>query len=123
LESQSANKLAMYLPHFESISPAEANEKIVLAGKNAVVKLYSAINGASQLLSYALAEFAPRYQEKVSFYHIDLDANPSISEEYHVKLLPAILFFKEGKLVDVLAGLTPRTIIASKINKLFTDNN
>jgi thioredoxin 1 len=110
----------MYLPHFEKISTDEANEKIVLAGKNAVVKLYSAINGASQLLSYALAEFAPRYQDRVSFYHIDMDDNPSISEDYHVAQLPAILFFKDGKLVDILAGLTPRTVIAARINEFFS---
>jgi thioredoxin 1 len=107
----------MRLPHFKTIT--SANE-IICAKQNAVVKLYSAINGASQLLSYALADFAPRYKNQVEFYHVDIDESPAFPEEYHVELLPALLFFKEGRLVDMLTGLPQRTLIASKIDTLLT---
>jgi thioredoxin 1 len=111
----------MELPNFKAISQAQVNYEIIESKVDAVVKLCSAFSGASQLLAYALAEFQNQYRGLVEFYQIDIDEDPALAEQYHIDLLPTLLFFKKGKLVDKISGLASRTMISSKIYNLIVN--
>jgi thioredoxin 1 len=112
----------MELPNFKAISQDQVNHQIIALKADAVVKLCSAFNGASQLLAYALAEFQHQYQGSVEFYQIDIDADPGLTDQYHIDLLPTLLFFKKGELVDKISGLTSRTMISSRIHGLIINH-
>ncbi len=108
----------MELPNFKAINQEQVDHEIIESKADAVVKLCSAFNGASQLLAYALAEFQNQYRGIIEFYQVDIDNDPDLTERYHIDLLPTLLFFKKGQLVDKVCGLTSRTMISSRIHDL-----
>jgi thioredoxin 1 len=117
-----AKEQSMELRHLTQIDSISFDRDVIQAKSNAVVKLCSSWNGSSQLMGYALATFASQYQHIVRFFEIDIDDQPEIAEIYHIELVPTLLFFREGKLVDMLSGLSPRSIISSKIEYLISRN-
>jgi thioredoxin 1 len=108
----------MELSQFKQINARELEQHILLAKTNAVVKVCSSWSGSSHLLSNALSAFASDYRGRVDFYQIDIDEEPEVTETYRVELVPTLLFFRKGQLVDMLSGLMPRKIISAKLESL-----
>jgi thioredoxin 1 len=108
----------MTRPEVKTISGQQLIDAVVESKANAVVKLFTEWSGASQLLGFALLDFANQYHGKVEFFQVDIDADPALSDHFRIDLLPTLLFFKDGKLVDKLSGLNQRKTISSKINQL-----
>lgn len=51
----------------------------------------------------------------------DVDDNSEISVDYGIRQIPAVLFFKDGKLVEKLVGnSTTKSILESKIEQHFS---
>lgn len=46
---------------------------------------------------------------------VDVDDNSEISTEFGIRSIPAILIFKEGKVVDKIVGFVPENQIREKI--------
>jgi thioredoxin 1 len=112
----------MELHQFKQITSSEFSQQVLKAEANAVVKLCSSWSGASQLLGYALSAMANDFKGLVDFYQVDIDSEPELSEAYRVELIPTLLFFRRGKLVDMQAGLTSRKVILSKLELLISNN-
>ena len=52
-------------------------------------------------------EIAAEYDGKVKIAKIDVADNQLTSSRYSVLSLPSIMFFREGKVIDQLFGMTP----------------
>lgn len=103
---------------FQEITADQFADRIVLRKADALVKISSDWNGASQILCHTLQSLAPLYSGKVDFYSLNYNSESPMSDTYRVESIPTILFFKKGTLVDRLSGLTHRTIISNMINQL-----
>ncbi len=57
----------------------------------------------------ALAE---EYSDRVLVAKLDVDANPMTTHKYGIRGIPALLLFKEGKLVQQIVGVKPKEEIA-----------
>lgn len=102
----------------EEITAEQIASRIVLKKADAIVKISSDWNGASQMVCCTLQAQAEQYSDKVDFFSINYETEPSLSHTYGVANVPTILFFKKGMLVDKLSGLAHRTIISNKIFQL-----
>jgi thioredoxin 1 len=49
---------------------------------------------------------------------LDVEAQPRTPECYGVETLPALLFFKDGRVVDQLSGVVDKADIAAKLHVL-----
>lgn len=58
------------------------------------------------------------YQKIAIVAKTNAENNPEIAKRYNISHVPALLFFKDGKLVDRQAGPTPARILAEKLNQL-----
>ena len=48
---------------------------------------------------------------------LDVDANQRTSMRFNVRSIPTLLFFKDGKHVDTVVGLVPKTVLQERIDK------
>ncbi|MEN6441978.1 MAG: thioredoxin domain-containing protein [Syntrophobacter sp.] len=53
-------------------------------------------------------ELASEFSGKIKFAKMDLDKNPLIASQYQVKSVPAMLLFKNGRMVNQLLGALPK---------------
>ena len=62
-------------------------------------------------------EIAQEYDGKVKFVKINVEQNLETAKQYSVSGIPCLLVFKDGKPVERMAGLMPKSTIISNIEK------
>ncbi len=60
--------------------------------------------GPCRSLSPVLEETAKEFNKKIKFLKINVDENEKISTEYSIRSIPALLLFKNGKLLATNLG-------------------
>jgi len=78
-------------------------------------------NGASQIIAPVYNELNESYKDNVHFYTVDTEIEKGLTSEYGITEIPTILFFKNGKVVDHVIGLTPKIDLISKIEATMKD--
>jgi thioredoxin 1 len=55
------------------------------------------------------------YSGRVNIGKVNVDQNPTLSVNYGITSIPAILFVKGGKVVDKQIGAVPKSVLDKKI--------
>ena len=71
--------------------------------------------GPCKALSPTIDELSKEYEGKAVVGKLNIDENPELAARFGVRSIPTLLIFKGGEVVDKLAGLVPKKLIAEKI--------
>lgn len=75
--------------------------------------------GPCRMIAPAVDELATEYQEKgLKVGKLNVDHNPATSARFGVRSIPAVLFFKDGELVDTVVGAGPKAMYENKVLEL-----
>ena len=74
--------------------------------------------GPCRMIAPHVDALATEYVGKAKVGKVDVDSEQDLANKYGVSSIPALLFFKEGKLVDQLIGAYPKNQIASRLDSL-----
>lgn len=73
--------------------------------------------GPCKIIKPIVEELAKEYEGKIAFSNVDVDNNPELSNEFGIRNVPTILFFKNGKIVDKQVGATTKSALDKKIQE------
>ncbi|MCL4865886.1 MAG: thioredoxin [Gemmatimonadales bacterium] len=73
--------------------------------------------GPCKMIAPTLDQLATEYAGSVTIAKLDVDANQRTSMRFNIRSIPSLLFFKDGKHVDTVVGLVPKTTLADRIQK------
>jgi len=82
-----------------------------------VVDCWAEWCGPCSMIAPVIAKLAGDYQGKIVFGKLNVDENPKNAGEYSIMSIPALLVFKNGKLVDQIIGAQPRRMLEPKITR------
>lgn len=73
--------------------------------------------GPCKVLGPTIDEIAQEQADAVQVFKLDVDANPETATRFHIRGIPTLLFFRDGKLVDQLVGAHSKQTILNTIAK------
>ena len=72
--------------------------------------------GRCKITAPTIDQLSEEYDGKVLFAKVDVDSNPNLSVRFHVRSIPMLLLFKDGKPVDQIIGAVGKQHFEEKIN-------
>jgi thioredoxin 1 len=61
-------------------------------------------------------ELAKEYEGRAIIGKVNVDNNPEISMKFGIRNIPALLYFKNGEIVDKQIGAVPKNVLAQKLD-------
>ncbi len=93
-------------------------KEIINSGKPVVVDFWAEWCGPCRMVGPVVEELAKEYEGQVIVGKMDVDENIDTPNEYGIRNIPTILFFKDGKVVDKQVGATQKSVLAAKVQAL-----
>ncbi len=70
------------------------------------------------MLGPVIEELAVEFRGRVKVGKLNTDENPAAASALRISAIPAVLFFKDGKLVDRSVGVSPKSHLKRQIENL-----
>jgi len=83
-----------------------------------VVDFWATWCGPCRMVAPIIEELAGEYNGKVVIGKCDVEEQEDLAQEFGIRNIPTILFFKNGEVVDKLIGAQPKAKIEEKIQAL-----
>ncbi|RLE10392.1 thioredoxin [Candidatus Aerophobetes bacterium] len=74
-----------------------------------------------RMVSPIVEKISNEYEERIKVGKLNVDENPSIATRYRIMAIPAVLFFKNGDLVDQVVGAVPKRVLEEKVKKVLNE--
>ena len=94
------------------------HEEVLDSEQLVLVEFFANWSGVHHIMASGLREVDESYGHRVKLCKIDADRYSDVAREYGVQQIPAILFFRNGQIVDHIAGLIPKAIIVQKLDAM-----
>ena len=69
-------------------------------------------------MSPIIDDVAAEFGDKANIGKYNVDEESDLSQQFRIMSIPTILFFKDGKLVDRLAGSQSKATLVDKLNSM-----
>ncbi|UCE67316.1 MAG: thioredoxin [Candidatus Zixiibacteriota bacterium] len=83
-----------------------------------MIDFWAAWCGPCRMIAPFVEEASKTYDGKLKVGKIDVDNNQKIASEFAIMSIPAVLFFKNGQVVDQVIGAVPKKALFDKIDKV-----
>jgi len=95
----------------------DANFKtdVLASDKLTVIDFWAEWCGPCRAIGPVIEELSKEYDGKANIGKLNVDNNPEVSMNYGITSIPAILFIKNGQVVDKLVGAQPKANFVRKI--------
>ena len=101
------------LPHFTTADFAKG-----VAKGNWVIDFWAGWCGPCKMLAPIFADAASSVKN-AKFGKVDIVAERALAQQFEIMSIPAMLFFKDGKLVGDIVGLVSKEEIIEKVSEVF----
>ena len=99
------------------ITDANFDELVLKSDKPVLIDFWAEWCVPCRMVGPLVEELAKEYEGKAVVGKVNVDHNPAISTKFGIRNIPALLFFKNGEIVDKQIGAVPKSVLAEKLNK------
>jgi thioredoxin 1 len=63
--------------------------------------------GPCKLVAPMMDQLAEGYGDRIRVFKLDLDSNKEVAKRFSIRSIPAVMFFKQGELLETIIGVKP----------------
>lgn len=83
-----------------------------------VIDFWATWCGPCRMLAPIIAELAKEYNGKIVVGKCDVEENEDLAQEFGIRNIPTVLFFKGGEIVDKVVGAVSKAKLDEKFQAL-----
>lgn len=99
----------------ESINRETLKDLLEKKDELVVVDFYANWCGPCKMIGPVIEKLATEYEGKATITKVDIESDRELAQEYKVRSIPTILFFKNGEVIDKSIGNVSKTQLESMI--------
>lgn len=97
----------------------DSNFSTLIAGaKPVMIDFWAAWCNPCRMLAPSIEALAAEYEGRAVVGKYNVDENSAVASQLGIRSIPAVLFFKGGRLVDSSIGLVPGEVLENKLKAL-----
>ena len=100
------------------VSDATFEQEVLKSEQPVLVDFWAVWCGPCRAIAPIVDGVALNYAGKLKVAKVDVDRNTATPSRYGIRGIPAILFFKGGKVADQVVGYVPQDVIEEKVQRL-----
>jgi len=100
------------------VSDATFDQEVLKSEQPVLVDFWAVWCGPCKAIAPIVDNMAVTYAGKLKVAKVNVDENGATPSRYGVRGIPALLFFKGGKVADQVVGYVPQDVIDEKIKNL-----
>lgn len=104
--------------HVLEVTDASFEQEILKSPVPVLVDFWAAWCAPCRMIGPVVEELAEAYKDRLKVAKMNVDDNAGTPAQYGVRGIPALLFFKDGELVDQIIGAVPKTQVVSLLEKV-----
>ena len=89
--------------------------EVLKSDKPVLVDFWAPWCGPCRMLAPVLAEVAAEKGDKIKVGKVNVDENPELAAQYGISGIPAMLLFKDGKVIATSVGFKPKAEVEAFI--------
>jgi thioredoxin 1 len=100
------------------VNDANFDQEVLKSDQPVLVDFWAVWCGPCKAIAPIVDGVAATYAGKLKVAKVNVDQNGATPSRYGIRGIPALLFFKGGKVADQIVGYVPQDVIEEKIKKL-----
>jgi thioredoxin len=100
------------------VSDATFDQEVLRSEQPVLVDFWAVWCGPCKAIAPIVDGVAVAYAGKLKVAKVNVDQNGATPSRYGIRGIPALLFFKGGKVADQIVGYVPQNVIEEKIQRL-----
>src|SRR6201995_2338074 len=101
-----------------AVTTAEFDKEVIQSDQPVLVDFWAVWCGPCRAIAPIMDGVAQAYAGKLKVAKVDVDRNAATPSRYGIRGIPALLFFKGGKVADQVVGYAPQNVIEEKVQRL-----
>lgn len=100
------------------VSDATFDQEVLKSEQPVLVDFWAVWCGPCKAIAPAIDALAAKYAGQLKVAKVNVDQNGATPSRYGIRGIPALLFFKGGKVADQIVGYVPQDVIEEKVQKV-----
>jgi thioredoxin 1 len=100
------------------IGDSSFDAEVLQSEKPVLVDFWAPWCGPCRAIAPMVEELAAAFGDKVKFAKCNVDENPVTPSKFGIKSIPTLIFFNQGKVLDKIIGIVPKSQLEEMITKV-----